>query len=168
MKRPVKRHKVCQPRNKPYRYISLTQGRTTIVDAADFEWLNQWNWNAVKVKNGKYVYVGRIGPDRNYIFMHRIILSCKRMVDHKNHDTLDNRRDNLREASRSQNGCNRELPAGDYRGVYYKVGKWEASITRNGVYRYLGRFNSVHEAIRVRDKAAKKYHGEFAVLNLHQ
>ena len=100
--------------------ILLTQGQSTIVDDADFEWLNQWKWHATFDPHTRGFYAvrgvlrphGNFGPER----MHRQILGLKyrdkRQSDHKNHDTLDNRRGNLRIVSSYQNRLNRKDPKG--------------------------------------------------------
>ncbi|MGB8225740.1 MAG: AP2 domain-containing protein, partial [Sedimentisphaerales bacterium] len=82
---------------------------------------------------------------------------------------LDNRKSNLRLATRSQNNCNRKQKKGTskYRGVCYnkRTKKWRAAISFNGMYKHLGFFDSEEEAGRAYDEAAKIYHGEFASLN---
>jgi hypothetical protein len=75
-------------------YIELTKGMRTLVDDEDHEWLSQWKWQAHK--SSTLWYAVRTGTIR----MHRLILglekSDKRVVDHLNKDSLDNRRANLR------------------------------------------------------------------------
>lgn len=83
--------------------ILLTQNQVALVDDADFEWLSQWKWYAIWSPGIKGFYAVRRGrlPDgrRSLIRMHRQILGLdmadKRQGDHVNHDTLDNRRENL-------------------------------------------------------------------------
>jgi len=93
------------------------------------------------------------------------------VVDHINCDGLDNRRANLRLATRQQNKCNSRprLRGGTsrYKGVFWAKDrkKWRASVSFNGKTKYLGGFDNEIEAAKVRDVAAKKYHGQFAWLN---
>jgi AP2 domain-containing protein len=175
-KRRMPRHSVTQPLDKSYRLIPLTQGQNAIVDANDFEWLSQWNWYAVWCEHSRSFYATRNEEGRtgNAIFMHKAILSCERREqgDHKNHDTLDNRKGNLRKATNTENNFNKGPQSNNksgYKGVSWdkEKEKWLAQIVHQGTHVFIGRFSSVKEAAHAYDTAAKKYHGEFAVLNLH-
>lgn len=177
MKRHVKRHAVVQPLDQSYRFIPLTQGQNAIVDAKNFEWLNQWNWCATWCKSTKSFYAVRQSPRksnkiRKLIYMHRVILGCsqKKEGDHKNRNTLDMRKRNLRKCTRSQGQRNRGLQSNNtsgFRGVSWLRDRhlWEAKIRMPGKHIHLGKFLSAKEAAHAYDKAAKKYHGEFACLN---
>src|SRR5712664_378293 len=163
----VKRHAVIQPLNESYRFIPLTQGQNAIVDAEDFEWLSQWNWCVSKIGNSFYAVRA------NSILMHRKILHCRRSSeqgDHKNGNTLDNRKNNLRKCSNHQNTWNVGPPKNNtsgFKGVSFRrdIG-WYARIRVNGERIWLGYFDSAEVAARAYDAAAKSYHGEFAHLNL--
>lgn len=88
-------------------------------------------------------------------------------VDHKNRDRLDNRIDNLRDATRAQNGWNstrsRHNTSG-HKGVGFvkPTGKWRAIITCNGKAHFLGGFLTKEEAVHAYHAAAELLHGEFA------
>lgn len=85
-------------------------------------------------------------------------------VDHINRDRADDRWSNLRLASRSQNQVNRVLPRRERdlpRGVRFTANGFEASIRRDGLYRYLGRFPSAEEASIAYQRAAAAHHGEY-------
>jgi hypothetical protein len=146
--------------------IPLTQGNFALVDDEDFEWLNQWKWQVHKQKTGK-CYADRafdVEKRTHHIRMHRLIVGAPdgMVVDHINGNSLDNRKENLRLCTPLENSRNcrkKESPTG-YRGVFcYAV------IRVNRKYVKLGSFRTTEEAARAYDKAAKKYHGEFAVLN---
>ncbi|MHC4565348.1 MAG: AP2 domain-containing protein [Planctomycetota bacterium] len=160
-----------------FRRIPLTQGKYAIVDPEDFDWLNKYKWHAKRVPAG--FYAGRAGPLRNGksgkpIPMHRQLLKVGRgmVVDHINHDGLDNRRANLRPATLAQNSRNRRKvkTAGHYskyKGLtWYKSSKqWRAMIMTDGKSKSLGYFDDEIEAARAYDAAARELHGEFAALN---
>ena len=93
--------------------IELTQGKSCIVDDEDFEFLNKWKWQAWKSPYGTVWYALRsvkiLGTRRsNTIRMHRVIMGDPfgLEIDHKNHDGLDNRRENLRICTKAQNQQN--------------------------------------------------------------
>jgi hypothetical protein len=158
-----------------FRRIPLTQGKYAIVDPEDFERLNKHKWHAVK--SGSTFYAIRcVGPAKRttYIRMHREILHPPDhlVVDHINHNGLDNRKANIRPATRAQNNFNRLIAKGKnssskYKGVSWKKDrkKWRARIHVNGRYKFLGYFKEEKQAAKAYDEAAKKYHGEFASLN---
>ncbi len=151
--------------------ISLTRGLSAIVDAADFDWLNQWKWHA-SGPHGHTFYAARRdveAPGRPIVYMHRLIHGISaRHVDHINRDGLDNRRENLRAASVSQNQANsRQRPSRQpYRGVErLPNGNYRARLKRPGQSQHLGVFADAESAARARDAAAQAAFGEFAVLN---
>lgn len=154
------------------REIMLTQGKSTIVDDADYELLSRIKWHAHRKPKEKNFYA--ISSDGRK--MHRFILKANshQIVDHINGDSLDNRRENLRLCERYQNCRNSTKRVGNksgYKGVFFRKdnGKFRAQIgvRENGSPRYinLGHFNSAEEAASAYDAAAKQYHGEFARLN---
>ena len=160
------------------RKIPLTQNQFALVDDADFDWLSKYKWYARWAECTKSFYAVRNGKrtenKRQFIYMAREILGLKfgdkRQADHKNHDTLDNRRSNLRVCSKAENLKNqgkRKDNSSGFRGVHWhkRDRKWQTQIRCNGRKIYLGNFTSLIEAAKCYDKAAKLHHGEFAVLN---
>ena len=157
-----------------YRTIPLSRGQVVVVDESDYEWLAQWKWHAWKnPKNGNFYAQG--GPNRGY--MHRLILELEkgdtRRSDHANHDTLDNRRANLRVATATQNNVNRianKRTHSCFKGVvarYAGDGRriqalpWQARIKVNGVLRILGNFAAAEQAHQAYCEAARICFGEF-------
>jgi hypothetical protein len=97
--------------------------------------------------------------------------SCPEYVDHINLKKTDNRWSNLRPATKAQNNSNIRSRIGSsskYLGVNYDKnrGKWLSRIRKDNKQIVLGRFDSEEDAAKAYDKAAKKYHGDFANLNL--
>jgi hypothetical protein len=157
--------------------IKLTQGYSAIVDDADYKWLNQWKWQALLDKRhdppvisvARSGYVGKVNGKLKYktIKMSRFILDLKPgdgiEADHKNHNALDHRRENLRIATRMENLRNRRRFKNGktaYKGVSWnKAGKaWQFMIR-------VGGFKTPKEAAIEYDKYLKILYGEFAVTN---
>jgi hypothetical protein len=157
-----------------YRKIYLDEGKWTILDPKDYCRFARFKWCLSGNKNKCYAARGQIiGPDNiKIVYLHRLIISVPEgfLVDHINGDSLDNRRANLRPATRSQNQCNkrkRKNTSSQFKGVcFHKQNrKWTAYFDVAGKRIYLGSFDSEIAAAKVYDEAAKKYHGEFARLN---
>jgi hypothetical protein len=94
-------------------------------------------------------------------FIHRIIAGAQpgEEVDHIDRNTLNNKRSNLRIATRQQQGFNRGLFKNNttgYKGVSFHRGKWQASIRVNGILEYLGRFTTPEKASEAYQKRLKE------------
>jgi hypothetical protein len=88
-------------------------------------------------------------------------------IDHKDHNPLNDRIENLRPATESQNAGNMVRPSNNtsgHKGVYwdYANSRWRAKIQVNGKTIHIGRFNTKEEAYAARCREAKKYFGDFA------
>ncbi|WP_298838850.1 HNH endonuclease [uncultured Clostridium sp.] len=170
----------------------------TQVDDGDYVFLNKWKWFAKDGRGGRFYayrqeFTGKrySNGDKKYtlIKMHRVILSLSDkniLVDHKDRNTLNNQKNNLRIATSSQNSANRKVlenRTSKYLGVSVKKVycrnvkkeiihtyiKYVAQIKNNSRKKELGTFPLTQEgeilAAKKYDEAAKKYHGEFANLN---
>jgi hypothetical protein len=156
--------------------IKLTQEKSTIVDDEDFERLSQMKWHALYNKNNESFYahhsVYRKGKSPTVVRMHRYVLGnidSRLKVDHKNGNTLDNRKENLRICNTVENGRNRtkknKLNTSGYRGVSKVKNStlkiWVAKLFINGKSKHVGSFETAEEAAKAFDKAAIENYGEF-------
>ena len=150
------------------KYIDLTKGKRTIVDDEDFEELNKIKWY---LSSSGYA----TNKTRNLIRMHRLVINTPigMFTDHKNRNRLDNRKENLRICTKSQNGMNAKHrkkinDSIQLKGVYRMNSSkhpFYARIKLNKKDFYLGSFSSEKEAGLAYDKKALELFGEFAVLN---
>lgn len=160
--------------------LPLTTGQVTKVDADDAEWIRslQVNLTILRQKSAtpyaRFCTAGKAWG-RYPKLLHRAIMheagydTIGLVVDHINGDTLDNRKQNLRVASKSQNAANMRKHRGSskFKGVCWnrKSGKWAVEIKVNGKTQYLGMYADEILAAKVYDTAAKHLFGEFAQLN---
>lgn len=148
--------------------VPLTQGRFALVDAIDAECVMQHKWCVADYRGSCYA-VGWV--DGKQIKLHRFLLNAPDgvMVDHKNHNPLDNRRENIRLCTNSQNQQNRLKRRGvtsQFKGVMWskKNHRWMAYIYRDGDQEYLGSFLREEDAAETYRKRAVELFGEFAHL----
>lgn len=166
--------------------VELTKGQVAFLDDCDAE-VAEVSWYAYFCSTygngGAYRAHRRPRVKGDYksklsLLMHRVvmerILSRKldktEEVDHKDLNPLNNQRENLRLATRGQNGSNRRMPSNNtsgYKGVGFdkRRNKWHANIVSKHKNKFLGYFSDPVEAALVYDKAARELHGEFAVVN---
>ena len=157
-----------------YREIPLTMNQAAIVDPEDYNRLMQiGKWHAHKAgrqNSRRYYAATRPNGRTNLLLMHRVILGLTRYAhcDHINHNTLDNRKKNLRPATPMQNNWNRRKSwMNIYKGVSFnKEGIWMAKIKVKGEEISLGTFDNPVEAASAYADGARKYFGEFACYDL--
>lgn len=161
------------------RTIPLSRGYVAVVDDQDYKWLSRWKWHAIGCDS--YPYAARrqraceigVCGHRKLVYMHRAVVGLEgedsRKADHENHDTLDNRRENLRVCTHSLNLANQISTRGRsrYKGVYWDTSrsKWKVYVGTSPNRRYLGLYHSEEDAARSYDEAARIRWGEFAYLN---
>lgn len=154
--------------------IPLTQGQFAQVDNADYDWLMQWKWSAYQDSTTWYATRSiRTGKTRGHLGMPHAILGLPSalVIDHIDHDGLNNQRDNLRPATAMQNSHNRRARRtniySEYKGITWHkhIKAWSARINDNGTPVALGYFSSEEDAAKEYDRAALYYFGEFAYTN---
>ena len=147
-----------------FRRIPLGEGKFTIVEQQDFYRFNIFKW--CPQKKNRNIYVVRLAGDTKkrmkIISLHREIMNhpAGLLVDHRNSDGLDNRRQNLRLATKSQNTCNsrkRTNTSSQFVGVYLDNRRdlWVACIRYRGKRVFLGYFKNEIDAAKAYDAAAK-------------
>lgn len=143
-------------------------GKVALVDAHHVATASQFGW---RISQTGHAASGtwRLG---NFIYLHHLVLPKKpgMCVDHINRNKLDNRRSNLRYATKSQNAVNAKKNSNNksgYRGVsfYKSTGQWVAQLRCAGRKRKRGYFPSKIAAAKAYDQWAVKAFGKFAALN---
>jgi hypothetical protein len=140
----------------------------TIIDTEDLPKIKNYKWSVIDSTNtistrykGAYISISRLIMD---------VLDQNMVVDHINHDRLDNRKINLRVCEQAKNCRNKYKQSNNksgYKGVFWRkdTNKWSTQISVDGTTFNLGCFDSKEEAAKTYNRAAIKYHGEFASLN---
>lgn len=148
--------------------ITLTRGKEAVIDAVDLPLIQPFSWRAYPSGNTWYAR-GRPGPFTvPETGLHTFLIRPPSgvLVDHEDGDGLNNRRKNLRLASKSQNTANRfreQSNATGYRGIRrLPSGRYQAYVTHQGRHIALGTFDTPEEAHQAYRLGAVKYHGEFA------
>jgi hypothetical protein len=150
-------------------FVTLTRGYVAVIDSADANLFEGFNWSADVRARNVYAYRHiRVGRKRQKLYMHRVVYGpdSRQQIDHINHDGLDNRRANLRGCSPAENQRNMRIPAHNtsgFKGVCWskKHGKWKAEIRWSGKRKHIGLFDCAEDAHEAYCVASEKYHGEF-------
>ena len=135
-------------------------------DLEDYNLINKYSWS---INKDGYIaaYIDKNNP---VCYIHRLVMQTNQKIDHINHNKSDNRKCNLREATSSQNGMNKELLSRNTSGVtgvdwMPSIKKWRARITVNGAEIHLGVFDEFEDAVKARKDGEEKYFGEFSYDN---
>lgn len=151
----------------------LSQGKVMLYDEEDFDLLAKYHWYAQKQGTNWYACANtrKVSGERTIVGAHSVLLNPAGglIVDHINHDGLDNRRENLRVCTKGENLRNK-IPTkatSNYKGVSWhkQSQKWLSRIKLDRKIVHLGMYDLEVHAARAYDIAAKEYHKEFAYLN---
>lgn len=144
------------------------QTHQVLIDKESYSLIKDIKWYLNKTTG----YVQGRDSEGKTIYLHRVIMGATegQEIDHKNHNKLDCRLKNLRTCTRQQNLKNRKSYKNSktgIKGVHFSIaaGKYQAEISCDGKYYYLGLYVSALDAARAYNAAAKVLHGEFAYLN---
>jgi len=155
--------------------IYLTRDKYTIVDDEDYDRLMEHSWAwipATGAKNNKG-YAARKGNKKKgeprTVQMHREILHAPKgtVIDHKNLNSLDNRKENLRYADVQTNAFNRHKPVMEctskYKGVLQRKNdtRWMARIKFNGRHVELGKYDTEEKAAAIYNFASRIFFGKY-------
>jgi hypothetical protein len=144
-----------------------------IIDIEDYEKIKNYRWYISFSKQWdrfREIIANTYLNKKQLLVLHQLIMNDK-MVDHKNGNIFDNRKENLRKCTKSENAWNRGKQKNNtsgYKGVYWDKSrnKWLVFIGVNKKYIHIGRFSNIIEAAKAYNEAAIKYHGKFAKLNI--
>lgn len=150
--------------------IKTNKGVPFQISPEDYHFVKKYKWHSFG-KNGSYIAASIKG--RN-VTIHSLLMGCcldrsKKWIDHKNRDGHDNRRENLRFCTPSQNNQNKKEcvdSQSGYKGVYpRKSGGWKVEIKTQKKHVYIGDFSDKIEAAKAYNSAAIQLFGSFAKLN---
>jgi hypothetical protein len=131
-----------------------------IIDREDISKVSKYQWNVSSI--------GRVSgcdlkDSSKRVLLHNVIMGMK-YLDHKDNNPRNNQKSNLRKCTHSQNMCNRRVQTNNQlgvKGIRFRNGQYQARITCQGKGICLGSFETLMQAIKAYNTAAKKYHGNF-------
>lgn len=149
--------------------IQLNKDQVALVDDDEFERVNAFKWHATWNKDTRSFYARRTINNKGKfttILMSRFIMNTPKGLtcDHINHNTLDNRKSNLRNCTPSQNSLNRRTRADNalqQKNIVARSGKFQVQLMVNKKIVFLKTFPTLQEAITAREREAKKHLGKF-------
>lgn len=153
--------------------VASNTGDRIQVGDIDFVELDKSSWSVI-LRNGVVVGIHKSKNNKDISLSHEILrlrgIKWDGHVDHKDRNVLNSKFENLRPATFEQNNANRTISRNNttgYKGVCFCKARnlYQTNIGVSGVKIQIGRFRDPIEAAKAYDKAAKQYHGEFAVLN---
>lgn len=154
--------------------IPITPRHSVVVSECDYDLVIEHEWRITHPHPNLYYAITARKPG---VMMHRVILDLSRSdprVDHINHNGLDNRRENLRLVTASQNMANQRKTtrptSSRFQGVYYHginpAKPWLAAIRFAGKRHHLGLFPSEVEAAKAYNNAKLSLCGDYGHLNI--
>jgi hypothetical protein len=155
--------------------IRCFAGEIVLVDDEDYPLLSRHVWYMSGHGHRQYACTKintNTGKIKNFC-MHNFIIGIAANVDHKDNNTMNCQKENLRPATRNENEWNKGKQrtakgkpcTSQYKGVSLVQGKWRAQIKRNGVLYLLGNFTNEIDAARAYNKKAEELSGEFVWVN---
>ncbi len=155
--------------------VPLTRGMAAIVDAEDAPIVNKYRWYAAKSPSthNYYAYTSPMRDGKKlHISMSRLIMNAPKdkFVDHRDGNTLDNRKGNLRLATTAQNNRNRQRMnpqnTSGFNGVFWerKVNKWRVQVSIHNKRHHVGVFETLPDAVEAQRRASLEFYGEFSPL----
>lgn len=150
--------------NGKYGVGYTTKGEEFWFDLEDYNKIKNYCWH-ITDKGYVSTHAGK-----KQLFLHKLVMNTNNTVDHIKHNTFDNRKSNLRIATKQQNAQNASLSKNNTSGVtgvtWHKRDKvWQARITLNYKKIHLGYFESFDDAVRARKEAEEKYYGKYSYDN---
>ena len=151
-------------------YVDLGRGYEAVIDRRDVEIISRFRWNAQLTRKG-HAYAARTcyeGGRPHCVLMHRFLLKPPDgvLVDHKDGDGFNNRRDNLRFATASLNNANMVASRRSRLGLKgvstNKRGRYEARIEKGELKLFIGTFDTPEEASAAYFGAARVLWGDYA------
>lgn len=145
-----------------------TSGKKFFIDTEDLELAKQYCWRIDKQSG--YVIANSRNGENKIIWLHRLVMGVTNKeiyVDHSDWNKRNNKKSNLRIATKSENNMNIKRKSNNtsgYTGVTInkRTGKFVARISKNNKRFYLGSFETFEEAVKVRHKAEMVMHNKWS------